>query len=163
VAAGWRRSLRISSASRSCKKKGSRWCARPCVSAMIFGFRRRFVLALPEWEWDAGLDPGLAEEGNSTKEKQREVADVDQRLRRLPLLWRCSLGSAARGSDGVRRRGSVVRGGGVEKQMRGRGEFQRGGGVLLGRGGLGAGCTSTITVGREGRHFWSGVVSRVQR
>jgi hypothetical protein len=88
------------------------------------------VLALPEREWDAGLDPGLAEEGNSAKEKQREVADVDQRLRHLPLLRQCSSGSAARGSDGVRRCGSVVRGGGMEMQMRGRGEFQRGGGVL---------------------------------
>jgi hypothetical protein len=51
------------------------------------------------------------------------VADVDRRLRRLPLLRRCSLGSAAWGRDGVRRRGSAVRGGVVEKQMSGRGEL----------------------------------------
>jgi hypothetical protein len=47
----------------------------------------------------------------------------------------------------------------MEKQMHGKGEFQRESRVLLGRGGLGAGCTSTIMVGREGRRFWSGVVS----
>jgi hypothetical protein len=59
---------------------------------------------------------------------------------------------------GVRQRGSAVRGGVVEKQMSGRGELQRGCGVLFGLGGLGAGCTSTIMVGREGQRFWSGVV-----
>jgi hypothetical protein len=81
------------------------------------------------------------------------VADVDPRLRRLPLLRQGSSGSAARGSDGLHRLGSEVRGGGVRGQMRGRGGFQRDRGVLYGRGGLGAGCTSTVTIGRERQCF----------
>jgi hypothetical protein len=42
VTTGRWRSLRNSSASESCKKKGSRWCVRPCSSAMIFGSRQRW-------------------------------------------------------------------------------------------------------------------------
>jgi hypothetical protein len=78
----------------------------------------------------AGLDPGLAGEGNGAREEQGEVADVDPWLRRLPLLRRGSSGFAARGGDGLRRLGSAVRGDGVRRQMSGRGEFQRGRGVL---------------------------------
>jgi hypothetical protein len=35
----------------------------------------------------------------------------------------------------------------VRGQMSSKGGFQRGRGVLYGRGGLGAGCTSTVTIG----------------
>jgi hypothetical protein len=111
------------------------------------------VLALLDREWNIGLDLGLAEEGNGAREEQRGVADVDPWLRHLPLLWRGSSGSATRGSDELHRLSSVVRGGGVRGQMSSKGEFRRGRGILYGRGGLGAGCTLTVTIGRERRCF----------
>jgi hypothetical protein len=43
------------------------------------------------------LAPGLAEEQDKAEEGQGEVADVDPRLRRLPLLRRGSSGFAGRG------------------------------------------------------------------
>jgi hypothetical protein len=52
-----------------------------------------------------------------------------------------------------------VREGVVGKQMSGRGELQRECWAIYGRGGLGAECTLSVTVGREGWHFWDDVVS----
>jgi hypothetical protein len=81
------------------------------------------------------------------------VADVDPRLRRLPLLRRGSSGFVAWGSDRLRQLSSEGSGGGVRGQMSNKGEFQRGRGVLYGRGGLGAGCTLMVTIGRERQCF----------
>jgi hypothetical protein len=160
VTAGRRQSLRNSSVSESCKKKGSRWCVWPCLSAMIFGSRRR-------WRHPCSAREGMGCRVRSRPSRGRKRCKRKSRERwptstKRFAVYPCS-GDVPRallpGEEmGVRRRGLAVRGGVVAKQMSGRGELQRRCGVLFGRGGLGAGCTSTITVGQEGRRFWSGVV-----
>jgi hypothetical protein len=61
------------------------------------------VQALLDKERNVRLAPGLAEERDKAEEGQGEVADVDPRLRRLPLLRRGSSGSAVRGKRRLRR------------------------------------------------------------
>jgi hypothetical protein len=96
--------------------------------------------------------------GSSTEREGRGFPD-----RRQPspfavgLVW---LGcSATAGGAGFHGGEAVVRERVEGKQMSGRGVLQRRCGALFGQGGLGAVCTSTITVGRERWHSWSGVVS----
>jgi hypothetical protein len=133
---------------------------RPCSSTVTSGSDGDGdILALLDKERNTGLALGLAEERDGAEEEQEEVVDIDPRLRRLPQLRRVSSGSAAWGRDWLHRLGSEMRGSEVRGRMSSRGGLQRGRGFLSGRGGRGAGCTSTVAIGRGWRCFWSGVVS----
>jgi hypothetical protein len=125
------------------------------------------TVSASSWRWPAfpARDRGAGELDLEWKrrlsiEKKREmISPIDGNLQH------CRRSSLARAlSNGEKgwspwQRGSAVREGVEGKQMSDRGELQRGCWALYGRGGLGVGCTSSVTVGREGRHFWDDVVS----
>jgi hypothetical protein len=137
----------------------ARWLVLECVkeegvqvvsvaAASASSWRRR------RWRWPAfpAEDQGT---GELDLERERDVSAEKKRGTVSPIsgnLHRCRRSSLARAfnNGGMSwspwRRVSSVREGVEGKQMSGRGVLQRG-------------CTSMIMVGREGRRFWSGVVS----